>query len=113
MLLGIVLDGLKLVAISGDDKAVYQPIMSLVVHAISFNTCNVAVLVVGYTFGVAASRIDGYSKTINTGDQAKRIHEARVGTGKYQRVIDSRFGLIDQRLGSSVTLQVMAEMEPL
>ena len=52
VLLCIVLDGLQLITISGDDEAVYQPVMPLIVHAVSFNAGYVAVLVVGYALGV-------------------------------------------------------------
>lgn len=61
VLLGIVLDGLQLVAISGDDEAVNQSVLSLIVHSVSFNAGYVvpfghvrekAVLVVEYALGV-------------------------------------------------------------
>ena len=52
VLLGMVLDSLQLVAVAGDDEAVYQPVMPLIVHAVSFNAGYVAVLVVGYALGV-------------------------------------------------------------
>ena len=52
VLLGMVLDSLQLVAVAGDDEAVYQSVLSLIVHAVSFNAGYVAVLVVGYALGV-------------------------------------------------------------
>ena len=52
MLFCIVLDCLQLVAVTGDDEAVNQSVLPLIVHAVSFNTSYVAVLVVGYALGV-------------------------------------------------------------
>ena len=52
VLLGMVLDSLQLVAVAGDDEAVYQSVLSLIVHSVSFNAGYVAVLVVGYALGV-------------------------------------------------------------
>ena len=61
VLLGMVLDGLELVASAGDDEAVYQSVVSLIVHSVSLYAGDVvpfghvrekAVLVVGYALGV-------------------------------------------------------------
>ncbi len=58
VLLGMVLNSLQLVAIAGDDEAVYQAVLPLIVHTVSFNAGYVAVLVVGYALGVAVCGID-------------------------------------------------------
>lgn len=57
VLLRIVLYGLELIAVAGDDEAVNLPILPLIVHSVSFNAGYVAVLVVGYALGVTCFAI--------------------------------------------------------
>ena len=71
----IVLNRLQLISVSGDNEAVYHPILVQIVHTVALNPGDVAVLVVFHPFGISVGGIDVREERIAllvvNGNQAK------------------------------------------